>query len=103
MRTTCRDTRLGVQLQTVATDFNKIFSMHDKLMVGLTGLGSDVQTMCVVLAACVSWPPLAPRFCPRRRAENLRFRTNMYKFKEERDISPKTFMNMVCSMQYAKR
>ena len=27
----------------------------------------------------------------------------MYKFKEERDISPKTFMNMVCSMQYAKR
>lgn len=27
----------------------------------------------------------------------------MYKYKEERDIAPETFMNMVCSMQYAKR
>ena len=40
-----RDTRLGVQLQTVSCDFNKVFQIHDKLFVGLTGLGSDVQTM----------------------------------------------------------
>lgn len=29
----CSDSRLGVQAQTVATDFEKIFKMGDKLMV----------------------------------------------------------------------
>ena len=47
-----------MQLQTVSTNFNKVFSMHDKLMVGLTGLGSDVQTMYVgsgVACTGASW------------------------------------------------
>jgi 20S proteasome subunit beta 3 len=29
----------------VATDFEKVFRMHDKLYVGLSGLATDVQTM----------------------------------------------------------
>jgi 20S proteasome alpha/beta subunit len=41
----CSDTRLGIQGQTVATDFEKVFRMHDKLYVGLSGLATDVQTM----------------------------------------------------------
>jgi hypothetical protein len=41
----CSDTRLGIQGQTVATDFEKVFRMHDTLYVGLSGLASDVQTM----------------------------------------------------------
>lgn len=39
------DRRLGVQLQTVATDFQRIFKIHDKLFIGLSGLGSDAQTL----------------------------------------------------------
>ena len=39
------DTRLGIQGQTVATDFQKVFKMHDRLFVGLAGLASDVQTL----------------------------------------------------------
>ena len=43
------DRRLGVQLQTVATDFQRIFKIHDKLFLGLSGLGSDAQTLYVTL------------------------------------------------------
>lgn len=39
------DTRLGVQGQTVSTNFQKVFKMHDRLMLGLAGLASDVQTL----------------------------------------------------------
>ena len=41
------DRRLGVQLQTIATDFQRIFKIHDKLFLGLSGLGSDTQTLLV--------------------------------------------------------
>ena len=41
----CSDTRLGIQGQTVATDFQKVFKMHDRLFIGLAGLASDVQTL----------------------------------------------------------
>jgi hypothetical protein len=43
--TRCSDTRLGVQGQTVACDFQKVFKMHDRLYIGLAGLASDVQTL----------------------------------------------------------
>ena len=39
------DRRLGVQAQTVSTDFQKIFEMNDKLYVGLPGLATDVLTV----------------------------------------------------------
>jgi 20S proteasome alpha/beta subunit len=39
------DRRLGVQLQTIATDFQRIFKIPDKLYVGLSGLATDVQTL----------------------------------------------------------
>ena len=45
------DTRLGIKEHTVATDFQKIFQMHDKLFVGVTGLATDVQTLWVAVAA----------------------------------------------------
>lgn len=41
------DRRLGASFQTVAMDFQKIFRMHDRLYVGINGLPTDVQTMCV--------------------------------------------------------
>ena len=39
------DRRLGVQLQTISTNFQKVFKMQDNLLLGLTGLGSDIQTL----------------------------------------------------------
>lgn len=39
------DRRLGVQAQTVSTNFQKIFQLHDKLFVGLPGLATDVHTV----------------------------------------------------------
>jgi 20S proteasome subunit beta 3 len=39
------DRRLGVQFQTIATDFQRIFEIHETLYVGLSGLATDVQTM----------------------------------------------------------
>lgn len=43
------DRRLGVNLQTVATDFQRIYKIHDKLFIGLSGLGTDAQTLYISL------------------------------------------------------
>lgn len=75
------DTRLGVQAQTVSCDFQKIFRMGKRLMVGLPGLATDVMTV----------------------SQKLTFRTNLYKLREERDIRPQTFMNMISSLLYERR
>lgn len=37
------------------------------------------------------------------RRENLRFRVNMYRMKEEREITPKTFTHLLSSTLYEKR
>ena len=39
------DRRLGIQAQTVSTDFQKIFQMNDTLYVGLPGLATDILTV----------------------------------------------------------
>ena len=39
------DLRFGVQNQTLACDFPKVFKMHDKLYLGLSGLATDIQTL----------------------------------------------------------
>ena len=39
------DLRFGVQFQTLATDYKKVYKIHDKLYIGLAGLGTDAQTM----------------------------------------------------------
>jgi 20S proteasome alpha/beta subunit len=41
------DRRLGVQLQTIGTDFQRVFKIHDKLYIGLSGLATDAQTLWV--------------------------------------------------------
>ncbi|CAM9519738.1 unnamed protein product [Ectocarpus fasciculatus] len=77
----CSDSRLGNQAQTVATDFEKIFKMGDKLMVGLPGLATDVMTM----------------------KELLTFRLNLYRLREEREIKPETFSALMSHILYQKR
>jgi len=75
------DNRLGCQGQTVATDFRKVFSMDDKLLVGLAGLATDVQTMHNL----------------------LKFKQNLYELREERSMSPKVFSNLLSTLLYEKR
>lgn len=36
------DRRLGVQLQTISQNFQKVFKMQDNILLGLTGLASDI-------------------------------------------------------------
>ena len=75
------DRRFGVQALTLATDFQKIFSITNKTFIGLAGLATDVQTM----------------------SEKLRFKVNMYKLREEKEIDTKTFAHLVSSTLYEKR
>lgn len=75
------DTRLGIQAQTVATDFKKVFKLNDRLFLGLAGLATDVQTV----------------------QELVNYRLNLYKLKEERDMKPSTFSHMMESMLYGRR
>ncbi|ORY90517.1 nucleophile aminohydrolase [Syncephalastrum racemosum] len=75
------DKRLGQQFMTVSTDFQKIFQSTEKSFIGLPGLATDVLTL----------------------AERFRFKINMYKMREERDIEPKTLAHMVSSTLYERR
>lgn len=77
----CCDLRLGMQQQTLATDFKKVFQIHDKLFVGLSGLATDMLT-------------LKQRFV---------FRHNLYELREDRKMKPETFANMVSALLYEKR
>uniref|UniRef100_A0A7S1D6L2 Proteasome subunit beta n=1 Tax=Cyclophora tenuis TaxID=216820 RepID=A0A7S1D6L2_CYCTE len=75
------DRRLGIQGQTLAINFPKVFPMTEKLYVGLAGLATDVQTLHNL----------------------LKFRLGLYELREEREISPKVFAHMLSTILYEKR
>ncbi|XP_042011983.1 proteasome subunit beta type-3-A isoform X2 [Salvia splendens] len=75
------DRRLGVQLQTIATDFQKIYRIHHTLFIGLAGLATDTQTLY----------------------QRLVFRHKLYHLREERDMKPETFASLVSAVLYEKR
>mmetsp|Transcript_11108 Transcript_11108/g.13399 ORF Transcript_11108/g.13399 Transcript_11108/m.13399 type:complete len:205 (+) Transcript_11108:41-655(+) len=75
------DTRLGLQQQTVACDFQKGFKMNDKLYMGVTGLATDVMTL----------------------SQLLKFRMNLYKLREDREMKPAVFSALLTSILYEKR
>jgi len=75
------DLRLGQQSVSLAHKFEKVFPVNDKLYIGLSGLATDTYTL----------------------REHLRFRVNMYRMKEEREITPETFTHLVSSTLYEKR
>jgi 20S proteasome alpha/beta subunit len=77
----CSDLRLGIQAQTVAKDFEKVFEVSDKVFVGLAGLASDVISLNQLLT----------------------FKTNMYRFREHREMKPETFSALLSTMLYEKR
>mmetsp|Transcript_3000 Transcript_3000/g.4536 ORF Transcript_3000/g.4536 Transcript_3000/m.4536 type:complete len:205 (-) Transcript_3000:13-627(-) len=75
------DRRLGMQAQTVSTNFQKVFPMGDKLYVGLAGLASDVQTL----------------------HQLLEYRLSLYELNEERKMSPQVFSTLLSNVLYSKR
>jgi len=75
------DLRLGMQALTVSNNFPKIFSYGPSTYLGLTGLATDVQTV----------------------SDTFRYKVNMYRLREERNISPQTLANLVSSSLYEKR
>ncbi len=75
------DRRLGAQLTTVAKDATRVFKMHDKLFLGLTGLMTDVMTL----------------------EQLFRFKLEMYRMNENRLIKPSTFSSLVSTTLYEKR
>jgi len=75
------DLRFGMQAQTIAMDFEKIYEMGPHLYVALPGLQTDAQTI----------------------AQRLEFRSKLYELKENRSLKPKTFMAMVSNLLYERR
>jgi 20S proteasome subunit beta 3 len=75
------DLRLGLQALTVSNNFPKIFSYSPSVYLGLAGLATDVQTV----------------------SDTFRYKVNMYRLREERNISPQTLANLVSSSLYEKR
>jgi len=75
------DLRLGSQSISIASNFQKVFPVTERIYVGLPGLASDVHTL----------------------RERFRLRVNMYTIKEEREIEPEAFAHMVSATLYEKR
>ena len=75
------DTRLGQQLMTVDGNFQRVFKVNDLCLMGLAGLATDVQTFSAA----------------------MKFKTNMYKLDEGRDIKASTYTKLIATSQYEKR
>ena len=74
------DLRLGQQSLGLSNDFEKIFH-YGHVFLGLTGLATDVMSV----------------------HEDLRKKTNLYKMKEQREIEPESFANLISSSLYKRR
>ena len=59
----------------------QVFAVSDKVYVGLTGLASDVLTL----------------------NQLLKFKVNLYKLRENREMKPETFSALLSTMLYEKR
>eukprot|EP00301_Raphidiophrys_heterophryoidea_P015080 c235_g1_i1.p1 GENE.c235_g1_i1~~c235_g1_i1.p1 ORF type:complete len:206 (-),score=52.28 c235_g1_i1:121-738(-) len=75
------DRRFGVQHTTLACNQQKIFKVNEKLMIGYSGLVSDMLSL----------------------QERFQFRLNLYKMREEREMKPSTFSSLVSTTLYERR
>lgn len=75
------DLRLGMSSLTVSNDFPKVFNYAPSCFLGLTGLATDVLSF----------------------SDLLRYKTNLYRLREERYIAPQTLANLISSSLYQKR
>ncbi|XP_018644948.1 proteasome subunit beta 3 (T01 family) [Schistosoma mansoni] len=75
------DLRFGVNLQTISTDFTKVYPLGPRLYVGFPGLATDNQTVF----------------------QRLQFRKNMYELRENKTIKPQTITTMLSNLLYERR
>jgi 20S proteasome subunit beta 3 len=75
------DRRLGQNLTTIDTNFTKIFNLQPRVMVGLSGLATDVQTV----------------------KNQLDYRLKLYQLREERNMSRKVLSHLMSTLLYEKR
>nr|QBH73450.1 proteasome subunit beta type protein [Isotomurus palustris] len=75
------DKRFGIQLQTIGMDWERIFPAGEKLFVGIPGLATDTQTV----------------------SQRLKFRTNLYELRENRNVTPQVLSTMVSNFLYEHR
>ena len=74
------DLRLGLQALTVSNNYPKIFQ-YGPTYLGLTGLATDVATV----------------------SELMRYKVNLYRLREEREMAPRTLANLMSSSLYERR
>lgn len=75
------DCRFGQQLQTVGCNMQKIFELGDRLFLGMSGLATDIQTV----------------------SQKLQYKCNIYKLREEREVQPEVFSNLLSHTLYERR
>jgi len=75
------DTRLGVQLRTIDTNFNKVFKVNDRTLIGLSGLATDIQTV----------------------SAKLHKEEKLYALEESEHMSAPMFANLVSNFLYRYR
>lgn len=85
------DLRLGLQALTVSNNYPKIFpfsapntstaASSSTVYLGLTGLATDITTV----------------------SDLLRYKVNLYRLREERSPSPRTFAHLISSSLYERR
>ncbi|KRX07441.1 hypothetical protein PPERSA_03274 [Pseudocohnilembus persalinus] len=75
------DRRLGNQLQLSASNFQRVFKMQDNILLGLSGLATDVNTF----------------------HQLMEFKLKLYTLRENRPMKVKTFIDYVSTCLYEKR
>ena len=75
------DTRFGVQMKTLDTNFKKIFHLTKYTMVGLGGLGTDIQTV----------------------NSELQYRAKLYELREGDEMSATMIQNLMSTFLYEHR
>ena len=75
------DRRQGKGFNTIDTNFQRVFKMQDNILLGLTGIDTDVQTF----HALMEW------------------KLNMYKLREGVDMTPKAFAFLIAATLYEHR
>ena len=76
------DRRCGLnQLQTISLNFEKVFQLTPKCLVGFQGLATDVQTL----------------------SQLMKFKLKMYKLREDREMPTKVVSHLIATTLYEKR
>lgn len=75
------DNRLGEQMKTISMEVPKLHFVSDSVVMGLTGLRTDQQTF----------------------ASKVKFRTDMYRLREKREMSGEACAGLVESLLYEAR